>query len=123
MSSHHAKSILISGGSGFVGSRLIKHFVNLGYRDISVLSRNALNAQKTVKKVLLVPDNLISCLPEKDYLRETQCELKFIDELEGNLSKQTVQSTLLRENGNIKEVSRHCPQINQRLPTSVDDNE
>lgn len=46
-------SVLIVGGSGFLGSRLVKHLAYLGYPDVSVLTRNIPKARKAVQHVVL----------------------------------------------------------------------
>lgn len=38
--------ILITGGTGLIGTRLIFHFQQLGIKDITVLTRNVVNARK-----------------------------------------------------------------------------
>jgi hypothetical protein len=38
--------ILITGGTGLIGTRLIFHFQQLGIEDITVLTRDAVNARK-----------------------------------------------------------------------------
>lgn len=45
-------SVLISGGSGFIGRQLVCQLVRRGYRDISVLSRDVAQAETVIRETI-----------------------------------------------------------------------